>query len=157
MSFLLRYSWPIIGILCCVLLSLGLLWFETTYILTGHVVPPSNQELSDWLGQFQDIEKFWVLGGSIVAAVLWMAVTVAFKSYRGDQRLGWVCLWGVAIIAAFICAFKLPEQADGAQPILPGVLTVINGVILYWVATAPFTTVTHKFAPLGSEKLRRVW
>jgi hypothetical protein len=157
MNWSLRYLLPAIGLGAGVAAFLGLMTLEVVYALPGHVVPPDGQDLSDWLDGFRAAEFTWVLYPAIGCALVWDLLSVALPSYRGDQRVLWLLLWIVSAAAAILCiSFGTPREQNGVGIWAP-VFTIINGVVIFWLATAPFSTVTHKFAPFGSMAVRRIW
>ncbi len=152
-----RYILPVLGIAFCVAVFYWLILIQELGFLANHVVPPHGDELPDWLDAFRQAEIRWVLFPSMLLAVVWSVVSVLKPSFRGDQRSVWCILWALAFVFALLgLVFWVPPEENGVG-LIPSGVTLFNGLILFWLATAPFSTVTHKFAPIGAAWRKKAW
>jgi hypothetical protein len=155
MSRIFQYVLPVFGIVVGAGVFVALLMAEALYILPQGVALPAGEELPEWLTGFRMEEFHWVLIPTLVCAVIWMLVCWAKPSYSGDSRATWWVLWVVAAVSALIYIFSSKLLHDTG--LLPEVLTLANATIVFWLATAPFSPVTHKYAPAGSSLARSLW
>jgi hypothetical protein len=155
MRAFLQYVLPLLGLAICVTGFLGLITVEVLYILPTAVALPASEGMPEWLEGYRITQQEWVLIPTIALAVVWLVVCLTKPSYEGDNRTLWWVLWVLDAVAALICIILGKLEADTG--LVPEVLTLLNAIILFWLATAPFSPVTHKFAPLGSALARKLW
>jgi len=109
--------------------------------------------LQDWTRVFAGCQG-WVILCSLLLALAWHVYALVNSGREGDDRVLWVILAVVGIAAAFFLAYQLLLPASKGRVLAIG-LTLFNGALAYWLATAPFTPPTHKYDPYLAAALRR--
>lgn len=157
MNLVLRCALPVFGFAVCVgVFFLGLSMIESR-LLPGLVVPPHGGELPDWLDAYNATELMWMLIPTLAISAIWTLVSIVSPGYRGDQRFVWCVLWALAVVISLIgAAYAGPREENGIG-LYPTAFTLMNAALLFWIATAPFSIITHKFAPIGSLTARKFW
>jgi hypothetical protein len=146
---------PVFGILFGYIVIM-LVFHGEIRLLERMVTPAEGFTLPDWLAAYSLAQASWVLTPALVAAAVWLLVTVFHSGTSSDLRGLWLGLWIVCFAIALWCSFlRLPETASSRA--LPMALTVLNGALAFYLCTAFSSISTHKFAPLGSLAVRRAY
>jgi len=157
MSKFRQYVLPIFGIAFGVGLFVVLMWLEVIYVLPSRISLPVdwNESVSDWVMGFRIAEQEWILIPTIVLAFIWFCVCWTKPSYEGDNRPIWFVLWILDAAVALVCIFLAKLEINVG--ILPELFTLVNALLIFWLSTALFSPISHKFAPLGSSLTRKLW
>lgn len=155
MNRFLRYGLPVLGLAAAVAAFIGLMTLEELYVLPSTVHLQSQDFTKDWLPFFRMTQQEWILFPALAFAVVWFLLSLVKPAFRGDNRGAWLVLWAITVIPALICVMGGTLEKDIG--FIPEFVYIINAAILFWVATAPFSTITHKFAPVGSGAARKLW
>ena len=129
---------------------------EEGAFLPNAVAPAVGIPLNAWLSKF----RLWstvIIGAALLASLLWYILGQwIFKVNQGKdagKRLVWFCL--VLIPLAAIIAGIILTPAAQAGILWAYLFYVLNGLLVYYFATALFSPSAFKYSPPGASKLRR--
>lgn len=155
MNWFLRYGLPILGLAAAVGAFIGLITVEALYVLPSTVHLNGQDFTDDWLPFFRMTQQEWILFPALGFAAVWIALSLVKPGFQDDNRGVWLVLWAITAIPALVCI--MGGTLEKEIGLVPEFVYVANAVILFWIATAPFSTITHKFAPVGSYAVRKLW
>lgn len=114
--------------------------------------------IEDWLQKFKEWSTI-IIAVSLITSMTWYIWLKWFTKcndwMKSDKRTLWYALFipVVGFIIAAIVITREPIQANGWIAYL---LYGLNGIISFYLSTAFFSPPAFKYAPLFSEKIRRL-
>lgn len=96
----------------------------------------------------------WVtLLTTVVLAVAWHVIALFDVGRRGDRRAIWFILWMLAPLQGVLWLYVFLNESLTLAIYL---ITALNEILTFWLATVWCTPSAHKYTPLGSIWLRRL-
>ncbi len=119
---------------------------------------PKDLTIDQWMDSFQTW-AYVCVGAAVIAIILWYLFSqTVFKTIH-EKPSGKRWLWGLLFFlptCAVAISFYFIEETE-SEPLLAYLCFVVNGFLLYYLATLLFSPTSVKFTPLGSMKIRRFW
>jgi hypothetical protein len=120
-------------------------------ILQELVSPESGTTVEEWATGFSGLQSGVIVACEVVA-LIWLLLGLIDPGRRGSLRRWWMGFGLIAVLLGLVACIWLPQAQSGV--VYAVLLSVLNAALLYWLATAWWTSATHKYDPLGSEMLR---
>ena len=154
-----QHALCIVGILFLTFLFFFVAYFFEPMLLdTYQPSLPEDLTIDQWMDSFQ----FWAcvcVGVAVIACFLWylLAQSVIKTNYDkpNGKRVLWACLFFLPACAVAISIYFIEETES--EPLLAYLCFMVNGFLLYYLATMLFSPTSVKYTPLGSIGIRRFW
>ena len=147
------------GIMFTTLLFVAIVIFgEVPFLDIYRPQLPSDTNIGQWLGSFEQWALACVLGAGVVS-VLWYALAQwVFKIKRWadtDKRLIWSLFLLLPVVIVVISCFQVERTQSSLWWVY--LIFLLNGLIPFYFATSLFSPPSFKYIPVGSKSLRSFW
>ena len=119
---------------------------------------PIDTTIDLWIESFQTW-AYVCVGAAVIAIILWYLFgQTVFKTNHekpNGKRGLWALLFILPACAIAISFFSLDETES--EPVLAYLFFVVNGLLLYYLATVFFSPPSVKYTPSLSMQIRRFW
>ncbi|HEY7617885.1 MAG TPA: hypothetical protein VH744_13850 [Terriglobales bacterium] len=121
-------------------------------LLRGLVRPLGQTDVTVWSASFVEAQHL-IIPVALVLAMAWHIYALLNSGREGDDRILWLVVGALGMLASLVIGFWEVDPAQSGR-FWALILSVVNALGAFWLATFFFTPAPHKYDPWGASSTR---